>query len=69
MTLDTLNGVLSQLNAQFQSVVQQVNPEKPVIQHCNAIEVLGAIQVVKQLIQQEQLVLSSPPGATGPVID
>ena len=69
MTLDTLNGVLSQLNAQFQTVVQQANPEKPVIQHCNAIEVLGAIQLCQQLIQQEQLLLSSPPGATGPAID
>ena len=68
MTLETLEGVLSQLNAQFQAVVQQVAPEKPVIQHCNAIEVLGAIQVVKQLIQQEQMVLASPPGATGPAI-
>ena len=68
MTLDTLNGVLSQLNAQYQTVVQQVAPEKPVIQHCNAIEVLGAIQLVKQLIQQEQMVLASPPGATGPEI-
>lgn len=68
MTLETLEGVLSQLQEQFKSVVQQVAPEKPVIQHCNAIEVLGAIQVVKQLIQQEQMVLASPPGATGPVI-
>ena len=68
MTLETLEGVLSQLNEQFKAVVQQVAPEKPVIQHCNAIEVLGAIQVVKQLIQQEQLVMQAPPGATGPVI-
>ena len=68
MTLETLEGVLSQLQEQFKSVVQQVAPEKPVIQHCNAIEVLGAIQVVKQLIQQEQMVLASPPGATGPAI-
>ena len=68
MTLETLESALSQLNVQLQAVVQQVAPEKPVIQHCNAIEVLGAIQVVKQLIQQEQIVLASPPGATGPII-
>ena len=68
MTLAFLEMMLEQLNAQFKSVVEQVNPEKPVVQHCNAIEVLGAIQVMKQLIQQEQATLAAPPGATGPVI-
>ena len=68
MTLEILEGVLGQLNAQLQAVVQQVAPEKPVVQHCNAIEVLGALQLCKQLIQLEQQALAAPPGATGPVI-
>ena len=68
MTLAFLEMMLEQLNAQFKSVVEQVNPEKPVVQHCNAIEVLGAIQLMKQLIQQEKGTLAAPPGATGPVI-
>ena len=68
MTLDTLNNVLGQLTSQMQAVLQQVNPEKPVIQHCNAIELLGAMQLCRQLIQQEEILVKSPPGATGPNI-
>jgi len=68
MTLDTLNEVMKQLNEQLQAVKQQANLEKPVIQHCNAIELLGAIQLLKQLIQQEELLVKAPPGATGPIL-
>ena len=68
MTLEFLEMMLGQLNEQLKSVVEQVAPEKPVVQHCNAIEVLGAIQLAKQLIQQEKGVLAAPPGATGPAI-
>ena len=68
MTLQTLENALTQLEAQFKGVVEQVKPEKPVIQHCNAIEVLGAMQLAKQLIALEKQELASPPGATGPII-
>ena len=67
MTLETLQNVQKQLQAQLQHVLTTPN-EKPVLQHCNAIELLGAMQLMTQLIQQEQLVLQAPPGATGPVI-
>lgn len=68
MTLDALNEVLKQLNAQMQSLLSTPN-DKPVIQHCNAIELHGAMQLVTQLIQQEQAALQAPPGATGPLLE
>ena len=65
MTIDTLNEVLRQLQEQLR-VILTAPTEKPVIQHCNAIEIHGAIQLATQLIQQEQIQLQAPPGSTGP---
>lgn len=66
MTLKTLESVLVQLEHQYLSVLGGITEEKPAMQHCNLIEVCGAIQLAKQLIQQEQIELHAPPGATGP---
>lgn len=69
MTLDTLNEVLKQLQAQYQSLVAATPPPtENVRRHCNQIEVLAAIQIMTQLIQQEQIQLAAPPGSTGPKI-
>ena len=67
MTLDILQNVEAQLKTQLQ-VLLTTPPEKPVIQHCNAIALPGALQLIAQLIQQEQLLVQAPPGATGPVL-
>ena len=68
MTLEMLENALSQLKTQLKGVIEQTAPEKPVIQHCNAIELLGAIQFATQLVQLETVAVKSPPGATGPVL-
>lgn len=67
MTLETLQAVQTQLVAQLDHV-NKTPHEKPVIQHTNAIELHGALQLLGQLIQQEQLLLGAPPGATGPAL-
>ena len=66
MTLETLQGVQTQLNAQLAAKIAEPDGEKPVMKHCNAIEIMGAIQLISQLIQLEQVECMSPPGATGP---
>lgn len=65
MTLETLQEVHRQLEDQLKAVTTAAT-DKPVIQYCNAIEVHGALQLAKQLIQQEQIRLQAPPGSTGP---
>lgn len=69
MTIDTLKGVRQQLQDQY-TMVQGALPksDKPVVAHMNSVELLGAIQLCNQLIQQEEIVLQAPPGATGPVL-
>ena len=66
MTLETLQGIQAQLNAQLAAKLAEPAGEKPVMRHCNAIEIMGAIQLIGQLIQLEQQVVMAPPGATGP---
>lgn len=69
MTLEFLNGVMASLEEQHRAILASVpTAEKPVIAHCNAIELHGAMQLMKQLISQEQIALQAPPGATGPAI-
>lgn len=67
MTLATLQAIQGQLEAQQVQLKSMVS-DKPAIQYCNMIELLGALQLLKQLIAQEQLELQAPPGATGPVL-
>ena len=66
MTLETLQGIQAQLNAQLAAKLAEPDGEKPVMRHCNAIEIMGAIQLIGQLIQLEQQERMAPPGATGP---
>ena len=68
MTLDILNGIQAQLKAQLAAKLTEPDGEKPVMRHCNAIEILGALQLIGQLIQLEQVECMSPPGATGPTV-
>ena len=68
MTLDTLQGIQTQLKAQLVAKIAEPDGEKPVMKHCNAIEIMGAIQLIGQLIQLEQVECMSPPGATGPTV-
>lgn len=65
MTLDKLNNIKGQLEGQLHALLSQP-PDKPVLMHCNAIELHGAIQLMNQLIAEEQIELSAPPGSTGP---
>lgn len=67
MTLEFLQKVQRELEAQLNLIVSTPS-DKPTIQHMNAIELLGATQLIKQLISQEHVLLSSPPGATGPTL-
>ena len=66
MTLETLQGIQAQLNAQLAAKIAEPDGEKPVIKYCNTIEIHGALQLVGQLIQLEQQERMAPPGATGP---
>ena len=66
MTLETLQGVQAQLKAQLVTKIAEPDGEKPVMKHCNAIEIMGALQLIGQLIQLEQVECMAPPGATGP---
>ena len=66
MTLDILNGIQAQLKSQLVAKLAEPEGEKPVIRHCNAIEIMGALQLIGQLIQLEQQAVMAPPGATGP---
>ena len=65
MTLEFLQNVQAQLKTQLTQILATPQ-EKPVMQHCNAIEMMGALQLVGQLIQQEQIMSQAPPGAMGP---
>lgn len=66
MTLDTLQAIRRQLLDQREKLPSMTDPAKPVLMHCNYIELSGAIQLIDQLITQEQFTLAQPPGATGP---
>ena len=71
MTLEFLQNVQVQLEQQLAAVKVVCGApagEKPAVPHMNAIEIHGALQLCRQLIQQEQILLSAPPGATGPKI-
>jgi hypothetical protein len=69
MTLDYLKGVLGELQKQYAALeVVQTPDTRGVLRHCNQIEVRAAIQLCEQLIQQEQIQLNAPPGATGPKV-
>ena len=69
MKLEQLQQILVQLNGQYTAIATaHVEPDKITLQHCNAIEVRGAIQLVNQLIALETAELSAPPGATGPTL-
>ncbi len=67
MTLETMQNVKKQLETQMQ-VLLTTPPEKPVIMHTNAIELHGALQLITQLMQQEEIAIKAPPGATGPAL-
>ncbi len=67
MELSELLAVQQNLDNQYNAVIANPPPDgKDVIKHTNLIELCGARQVLKQLIQQEQIKLAAPPGATGP---
>ena len=66
MTLEMLQGIQAQLNTQLAAKLAEPEGEKPVMRHCNAIEIMGALQLIGQLIQLEQQAVMAPPGATGP---
>ena len=66
MTLEILQGIEAQLKQQLAAKLAEPEGEKPVMRHCNAIEIMGALQLIGQLIQLEQQVVMAPPGATGP---
>lgn len=66
MTLAFLENMRRQLQEQHDKLPSTANPDKPVLLHCNYIELAGAIQLADQLIAQEKIMLAAPPGATGP---
>lgn len=67
MTLDVLQSVQKQLEAQYLQLLSTMDKaDKPVIAHTNCVELMGARQLIAQLITQEQIALCAPPGSTGP---
>lgn len=69
VTLDELAQVQHQLEAQYNAILVGAPTDgKEVIKHTNLIELCGARQVIRQLIQQEQVKLAAPPGSTGPIL-
>lgn len=69
MTLETLQGVLKQLEVQYTQLLSAAPKDgKPALQHTNALELLGAMQLARQLIIQEEQVRAAPPGSTGPIL-
>jgi hypothetical protein len=67
MTLDQFRQADAQLHAQLsQLMLGPVEPGKETLQHCNAIEIRGALQLLKQFIAIEEAERAAPPGATGP---
>lgn len=70
MTLAFLQSVKRQLDSQRTTIATTTptDASQAVLQHANLLQMLGASQLIDQLIRQEEVLLAAPPGATGPEI-
>ncbi len=69
MTLAQLQIVQQQILAQYTAYVQtKVPDEKLALFYSDAIKLRGALEILAQLITQESVEASAPPGSTGPTL-
>lgn len=66
MTLAHLQSVETQVQKQYRGLLSTPADKQTPNMRADALQCLGALQLLKQLIAAEMVELQSPPGPTGP---